>query len=335
VGAAGGGRWHLPEQGVADPLAFVSSSRPAGAFRVLWVGDPGALPLGSWQLADRVGYATSMDGGPNVADTWAPADNGATPRLAEALRLAEGGQTTSVGHLLAPMAVRYIVLPSMIAPSDAHSSPVPLPGVVLSALGRQVDLRTVETDASLTVYENAAWAPGRAVLTPQAAAASQTQSARAVSSTELAGSQPVLAGGSFDHFTGRVPAGAHVLVASTDSDHWRLSAGGRAATRRTAFGTAMLFSVAGQGGKASLRFGTPAGRRFVLLLQVALWLVAVGLVITDRRRRQAGDDHESELSVPAGWLEDVTLQPVLATSERRRTRRVAEPVGVDSDELWS
>jgi len=97
----------------------------------------------------------------------------------------------------------------------------------------------------------------------------------------------------------------------------------------------MLFSVAGQGGKASLRFGTPAGRRFVLLLQVALWLVAVGLVITDRRRRQAGDDHESELSVPAGWLDDVTLQPVLATSERRRTRRVAEPVGVDSDELWS
>jgi hypothetical protein len=97
----------------------------------------------------------------------------------------------------------------------------------------------------------------------------------------------------------------------------------------------MLFSVAGQGGKASLRFGTPVGRRLVLLLQVALWLVAVGLVITDRRRRQPGDEPESELSVPAGWLDDVTLQPVLATSGRRRTRRVAEPVGVDSDELWS
>ncbi len=335
VGAAGGGRWRLPQQGVADPLAFVSSSRPQGAFRVLWVGDPGALPLGSWRLADGVGYATSVDGEPNVADTWAPADDGATPRLAEALRLAEGGQTTSVGHLLAPMAVRYIVLPSMTAPSDAHSSPVPVPGAILSGLSRQVDLRTVSTDSSVTVYENAAWAPGRAVLTPQVAAASQSQSARAVSSTELTGSQPVLAAGSFDHFTGRLPADARVLVAGTDSDHWQLSAGGRSASRRPAFGTAMLFSVAGQGGKASLRFGTPVGRRLVLLLQVALWLVAVGLVITDRRRRQPGDEPESELSVPAGWLDDVTLQPVLATSGRRRTRRVAEPVGVDSDELWS
>jgi hypothetical protein len=97
----------------------------------------------------------------------------------------------------------------------------------------------------------------------------------------------------------------------------------------------MLFSVAGRGGKASLRFGTPVGRRFVLLLQVALWLVAVGLVITDRRRRQSRDEPESALSVPAGWLDDVTLQPVLATSGRRRNRRVAEPVGVDGDELWS
>jgi hypothetical protein len=270
-----------------------------------------------------------------VADTWAPADNGATPRLAGALRLAEGGQTTSVGHLLAPMAVRYIVLPSMTAPSDARSSPVPVPGAILSALSRQIDLRTVPTDASLTVYENAAWAPGRALLTRPAARASQSPSARAVSSTELASSQPALPAGSFDHFTGRLPGRAPVLVANTDSDHWRLSAGGRAASRSTAFGAAMLFTVAGQGGKASLRFGTPFGRRFVLLLQIALWVAALGLVITDRRRRQPAEEPESELSVPAGWLDDVTLQPVLATSDRRRTRRVAEPVGVDSDELWS
>jgi hypothetical protein len=335
VGAAGNGRWHLPQRGVADPFAFLSASTQAGAFRVLWVGDPRALPLGSWRLADGVGYATSAEGGAGVADTWAPADSGATPRLAEALRLAEGGRTASMGHLLAPTAVRYIVLPSMMAPSDAHPSPVPVPGALLSALSRQIDLRTVPTDASLTVYENAAWVPGRAVLTSPATQASRENSARAIASTDLAGGRPALPEGSFDHFTGQLPAGATVLAASTDSDHWQLSAGGLAAHRQPAFGSAMVFSVSGQGGKASLRFVTPVGRRLILLLQTALWLAAAGLVIADRRFRQPGREVEGELSVPAGWLEDESLQPVLASGERRRIRRVAEPGGVDRDELWS
>ncbi|HSS11784.1 MAG TPA: hypothetical protein VLL25_17990, partial [Acidimicrobiales bacterium] len=334
LGAAGGGRWHLPQRGVADPLAFLSGQHSEGSFRVLWVGDPRALPLGSWRLQDGVGYATSFDGAPDVTDLWAPRRAGATPRLASDLKLAQGRQTTNLGHLLAPMAVRYIVVPSRTGPTDAQSAPVPLPTGVLAALGQQVDLRTVPTDASLTVYENAAWAPARAILPPQAVEASRSGSPEASQSAYLAGARPVLLNGRFDHFTGPLPGGSEVLVSNTDSGHWRLSVGGQSATRRPAFGWAMAFAVPEQGGKASLRFNTPVGRILVIFFETALWLVALGLVIIDRRRRLPVSPGDGDLSVPTRWLEDAERAPVAVGPERHRPRRVAEPVGVDSDEVW-
>jgi hypothetical protein len=246
--------------------------------------------------------------------------------------LAEGRRTTSLGHLLAPMAIRYIVVPSRNAPVDAHSSPVPTPVVLLSGLSQQVDLRTVPTDASLTVYENAAWAPARAILSARAADASRSGTPAASQSASLGGAEPVLLAGSFNHFTGRVPASADVLVSSTASSHWRMSVEGHAAARRPAFGWAMAFAVPNQGGKASLGFATPVGRTLVILLETALWLVAVGLVIADRRRPPVSPD-EGDLSVPRGWLEDAGRDDVSIGSSRRRW--VAEPVGVDSDEVWA
>ena len=50
AGGAVGGRWDLPSQGVEQPLAFLAQPSTSVS-RVLWLGDPRALPAGGWSVA--------------------------------------------------------------------------------------------------------------------------------------------------------------------------------------------------------------------------------------------------------------------------------------------
>ncbi len=178
--ASGQGRWNLPNADASSVLSFLPSTSQ-GDYRVLWVGAPSALPLAGRQLEPGVAYATSFDGEPDVADLWTPGSAGATPQLATDMRLAQGRLTTKLGHLLAPMAVRYVVIPNHNGPSGSGAVPVATPGALLAGLQLQTDLEAVNADPNYTVYQNAAWAPARAVLPATAApvAAASGASSRA------------------------------------------------------------------------------------------------------------------------------------------------------------
>jgi hypothetical protein len=324
------GRWNLPRQAFGGSLGSVFEAPDKGSFRVLWLGDPRALPTGSWRLHEGVGYATSIDGAPDVTSLWPPRAAGATPRLAGDLRLAEGRLTTQLGHLLAPMAVRYIVIPSRTAPDGTGGTAVPIPADLVAALGHQTDLRSLGVDAALTVYENAAWAPARAVLPPEAVEASRSAVPLARQSAPLAGATPVLPGRGPDHFSGPVPGGGDVLWSATDAGGWHLSVAGQAVASRPAFGWAMAFAT-DKGGKASLHFVTPVVRRLLLLLEVAVWLVAVRVLLVDRRRRRRRDDGVGDLDAAAVDHPDPP-EPIVVSP---RPRWVPDPVPVDSDEVWT
>ena len=58
---------------------------PAGAFQVLWLGDPRAVNQGSWSAGDGLAYATSVNGTPDAVDLWAPAGSGPTSTVAQAV----------------------------------------------------------------------------------------------------------------------------------------------------------------------------------------------------------------------------------------------------------
>ena len=47
-------------------------------FRVLWVGDPAALPLGGWPLDDGLAYGTTDEGAAGVENLWVGSDDGRT-----------------------------------------------------------------------------------------------------------------------------------------------------------------------------------------------------------------------------------------------------------------
>ena len=85
-------------------------------------------------------YGTSFDGEPAVADIWIPGSAGATAGSWRSdLRLVQGRLTTKVGHLLAPMAVRYVVIPN-------HNGPPGSGAVAVAHAGSALDLRSAAPD---------------------------------------------------------------------------------------------------------------------------------------------------------------------------------------------
>jgi hypothetical protein len=283
-----------------------------------------------------VGYATSVDGTPDATSLWPPSHAGATPLLAQDLHLVASQLTTELGHLLAPMAVRYIVIPSQTAPSGFGGNTVPVPNDIVAGLEQQIDLKARPTDHALLVYENAAWVPARARLTPDAAAAAtQTTSSEAAQNVDLSGAAPVLGSGSLDAFHGPVPGQSPVLVSGTDSGGWHLSVAGNGATRDKAFGWAMLFTTPA-GGNASLHYDTPFLARVILVFEMGLWLVALAFVLADRRRRRGlPGAADAEVPLPADADSEPALPVPVGAAGARRHRKVTVPDTGDDSEMWS
>ena len=288
------GRWHLPSADATSVLAFLPGQQ-SGAYRVLWVGAPDAVPLAARTLDAGIGFGTSYNGEPDVADQWVTARQGATPALAVDLRLVQDGLTTRLGHLLAPMAVRYVVVPNHNGPAGSGAVPVATPGDLLAGLQLQTDLQIVNVDPNYTVYQNAAWAPLRAILPPAvvAGAAARSGDLRALQETDLTGATPALDRGDPTGASGPVPPGSTVYVAQSLESGWRLRVAGTSVRPQPAFGWGMSFSVPA-GHPAATATGAPAalvlppssGLRAGQIVGIILWLAAISVVAIDLRRRR-------------------------------------------------
>ncbi|HUQ40265.1 MAG TPA: glycosyltransferase [Acidimicrobiales bacterium] len=286
LGAAVDGRWHQPRRDIPGLLSWLGDRADDGPFRVVWIGHPDVLPLAGWRLGDGVAYGTSRSAPADVTGNWPGRPAGGTRVLSDALHAAADGGTTELGHLMGPMAVRYVVLVQAAAPGG-DAAVRTLPPRLVRTMATQVDLRRVESDPAVVVYENAAWAPLRAGLGPDAATAAGGRGLRSAARAELAGSPVVLPGrsGPFG-IRGRVAPGP-LLLSETASPRWRLAVDGRTSVRRRAFGWANLFEPE-RAGRGVLRFHTSPLHWAAHVLQVALWAVLASLAARnwlDRRRR--------------------------------------------------
>ncbi|MDA8310784.1 MAG: glycosyltransferase [Actinomycetota bacterium] len=167
VAEAAGGRWGLPSSGYQSAAGFPAARRASGGYRVLWLGDPRALPSGGWSIGPGLAYATSSDGTPTFLDLWPPASAGPAQRLASGVRAAMRGETVQLGRVLEAAQVRYVVVATSLAPHVPGSGGMPAypaPSGLMAALARQEDLRTVPMSyGGLTVFDNTAFAsPARA-----------------------------------------------------------------------------------------------------------------------------------------------------------------------------
>lgn len=333
------GRWGAPSRSHADVLSWMPDLVAEGPFRVLWVGDPAALPLTGWHLEDGLAFATSRNGPPTAADQWAGPRRGVDEQLAGPIRSARRSDLVDLGRRLAPLGVRYVVVPLRAAPVDAVERPVPadLP----AALRAQVDLRQIDTNPSMLVFENAAWAPARSQLPP--AAADAARDGGDVARLDLSAATAVLAPSKPGalRFRGEVNEG-EVLLAEANSRRWQLRVAGQTAERHPAFGvTGFTVSAPGPG---TLRFRTPLLHRLAVLGQVALWLLALTILARGalgRTRRRAGRPPAPRPAAPPPapprderpgvvLLDPVASEPrnrVMSASRDTRTGRFQERVG--------
>ena len=271
------GRWRTPTSDYATSYQELFDAEADGGFRVLWLGDQEVLPAGGWRYDDELSFAATSHGAPTVLDRITPGTDGATGELAEAVRTADARRTNRLGHLLAPMGVRYVVVVERLSPST-ESGAVVVPTRVRDTLAQQLDLRQVPVRDGITIYENDAWMAERAVL-PGTAIGPRDEAADAVGQ-DLTGATPVLVDEHGpDRFTGTVerdrrPAGRRDGRSARGAPHRR-----RPDAPGDAFGWANQFDATTTG-EAELTFDTPLTHRPRRRGQVVLWV----LVVLARRR---------------------------------------------------
>ncbi|HYF45237.1 MAG TPA: hypothetical protein VD926_03440, partial [Acidimicrobiales bacterium] len=293
LAAAGNGRWHLPRNDFGVALSFLQAQEEDAPFRVLWLGDPDVLPAAGWRLNADTAYATSDNGLPDITEQLPGQTDGGTELLAEALRTATRRETNRLGDLLGPMGIRYVVIPERLAPKPFASEEVPLDAEVRDALSSQLDLVQVNVNPAVTIYENAAWIPTRAILPTTEAGdlgsdVVDLREALAASARTDFGEATAALGDERGPttFRGPVDGQGELYLAAGPTSGWSLEVEGEGADRRTVFGWANAFDVP-RSGSATLRFDTPTTRYLLIILQAALWVVVLTRIRrpTDPARR--------------------------------------------------
>jgi GT2 family glycosyltransferase len=278
---AGSGRWRAPDGDWPGTLAFLEAERDSGGFRVLWVGEPAVLPLDPFVTSDGTGYVLTRNGSGDARELWrAPADD-ADDLVGDAIMLAAGRRTERLGHLLAPMSVRYVAIPNRSGPGAEESAP---PGPVAGALDDQLDLARLESPRGLALYENTAWIPSPGLVRPADARKVPLGSKNPTQAALRAdiGRARAVRGAPSDS----APTGPGLVLWSEAFDHdWSAStSAGRGLRHVEPFGWANGFQVSERGSVSISYDGQP--RRYVLIAaQGALW---VGFLALLRWRGRAG-----------------------------------------------
>jgi hypothetical protein len=288
----GNGQWGAPPSGAESAFAFPTGSQ-AGDYRALWLGSAGSLPLASEGSVDGVAFATSLDGLPTAAQLWAPAPSTLSSLVAADLRWTEQGETTALGRLLAPLAVRYVVVPT-------GTGAVPALDQLVTQLAQQVDLVPVGADPSYRVFENAAWAPLFSVLAPNVdlpAAGSPWAVASVLQRVDLSADQPLAATSSGgrplavppvapgDRSAATGPAPPVVVLGAVPEGTWQLRAGGREVADQTVLGWASAWALPTGARTVTISRGSSLGQHLIDIVMLVVWALALWAAVSRLRAR--------------------------------------------------
>src|SRR5579875_2123431 len=348
------GQWGLPASGAEAAFAFPppasggagpgapagSLGAPNGYYRALWVGPPALLPMApQGRLGAVLAFATSSDGLPAAAGLWPPGAGGEALVLARDLDWAAQGATTSLGRLLAPLAVRYVVVPAG-----------PATGAVEAALGAQTDLVPVGTDPAYHVFQNSDWAPWLWVAPGRSpgALAARSQTWAGASQLErlgLSGVVPLVASRArLLAPLGRLPAGSGrpvalgpvtgtpdsleagldlpsggMLYAASPVGTLQLRVNGHRVPARAGFGWASAWRLPAGRDALQLRATGTTGRHLVGTVMAVAWVLAVWALVSRAGRRLHPHLHREAVDLApgggpgggldwaAGWDEEVEL----------------------------
>ncbi|MEY4231766.1 MAG: hypothetical protein RLZZ362_2615, partial [Actinomycetota bacterium] len=217
------------------------------------------------------------------------------------------GTTTRAGRLLAPYAIRYVVVPLVDGAVSTSREPLDPPAGLVDALGDQLDLAQVYSPPNFLVYENRAWVAERSVLTADGAEASRAAGVGALAQSDISGAAPIMIGA--DHRNAAqapVEAGSTVHLAVPFDRAWVLAVDGSDVASRPAFGSTMAFDVP-VAGTAELTYRTSRTHALWQFAQLLGWGV-VALAATNVGARR-GRPRRRSFDAPVEPV--ITLDPLV------------------------
>ena len=313
--AVGDGGWHTPRTAMADLLAAQAPvERDLGDYRVLYVGDPRLLPVRANQYRPGIGYAIADAGPLDFTDIFAGPSSPGDQAVEHALDLIASGSTLRAGQVLAPLGIRYIVVPRTDGARSTVDDPLALPDGLIASLQNQLDIGALYGPPSLDIFVNRSWMPVGAQLTGATAEASKLAGSDALVRADLSRAVLSFVGvdGALEGANEVAPGVVHLAV-PFDS-RITLSVDGREVVARPGFGLTTAFDIDTHG-VGTLGYREDSTRRVWVLAQVVLWLallvVATGLRSPLRRRRGGAGFDETliDLTGPAPAIAGEVLAP--------------------------
>jgi len=233
-----------------------------------------------------IAYGIVRDGGATGLDTLPPAESTMTVALDRAVQVLVTGESLRAGRLLAPLAVRFVVVP--LRDQTQYARRALADGVVGDALvariSDQLDFRRVYTATDLVIFENVAAVSVAAVLDERAAVASQQATEANLLAQQLESRSGLITGLTpYGENVGSLTAGT-VHLAVPFSDRWVLRVDGARIAPRVAFGATTAFD-APVAGRAELQLRASLAHRVLVGVQAVLWLFVLSITFNPSRFR--------------------------------------------------
>jgi GT2 family glycosyltransferase len=320
IAALGDGAWNTPSTPLASLLDRRFTDTSDGRFNVLMIGDARVLPVPSVEYRDGISWAVADDGALDIRDRWATPDTEAASAIEEILDEVATASTQRAGQLLAPLGIRYIVVPEFDGVMSTTDHPIAPPLGLVDALDDQLDVVSIPGLPTIELFENRAWIPAISELGGATAEASLDEGAASLVRADLTDATAVFPDADpLSTSTNQLQGGVVHLAVPYD-DQWKLTVDGVAVESRPSFGIATAFDA--PSGMGELRYETGGGRTFLVVLQTALWLLvlfgATRVSLPFARRRIAAITDETLIdldddSIPIGQFEThVESAPVAA-----------------------
>lgn len=267
------GRWGQPETTLSQLLTQLPTDPETGDYNVVFVGRSEVLPMAGKTINDAVAFAVSDDGELTLRDHWLPISNSLDDAVGSTFSAVIADQTVRAGRLLAPLAVRYIVVPIVDGGASTIERPLPAPVGLLESLSAQLDFRRVYTANDLVIYENVVYLPSLAVVDENTSLVSEQAGSEVLLSSQLISVSPLARSGDIDSIPTVIGAGT-IHAAVPFNEGLAVNVQGVKVKARVAFGGTSAFDLPIEG-VVRLTFDTPILHYVLVGVQAMLWAVVV------------------------------------------------------------
>ena len=278
------GSWSQPSLALPQLLAQLPDAQTSGEYRTMFIGDSRVLPGAPLNFGWGISYSVVNGREPSMEELWEHPPTRARDNAVAALYGIVRGQTARAGRLLAPLSVRFIVVPIIDGGQSTRSNPIAAPRGLVDSLSRQLDLRRLYASPDLVIFENASWVPVRSMLTASGATSSQLAGATSMIATDISGATPLPTPARPEGVIEADVEPGTLHLAVPFSTHWKLTLDGNKIEARPAFGLTNAYDIA-SAGRIRLGFTSSLIHSISVLLQFAAWCVVAFFAVVRPGRR--------------------------------------------------